>query len=111
VVLVHGVRTAADLSYQDTIRAFADRYAGQFSMVPFVGREDTDFAINGRIPSAITNGALEDRTGMGLNTAQSRVMICGRQAMVRDTEQARESHGLKKSHRGEPGHIRTESYW
>jgi len=111
VVLVHGVRTAADLSYQDTIRSFGDQHAGQFSMVPFVSREDTALAVKGRIPAAIRNGDLEDRVGMALNAAQSQVMICGSQVMVRDTELALELHGLKRSHRGEPGHIRTESYW
>jgi len=111
VVLVHGVRTAADLAYQDTIRSFHDRHAGQFAIVPFVSREDTDFAIKGRIPAAITSGALEHRAGIGLNAAHSQVMICGSQAMVRDTQQALELRGLKRSQRGEPGHIRTESYW
>jgi ferredoxin--NADP+ reductase len=111
VVLVHGVRTAADLAYQDTILSFFDRNACQFAMIPFVSREDTDFAIKGRIPDAIANGTLEDRVGITLNTSQSQVMICGSQAMVRDTEQALELRGLKRSQRGEPGHIRTESYW
>lgn len=111
VVLVHGVRTAADLTYQETIRSIHDRHAGQFAMLPFVSREDTDFAIKGRISAAIGNGVLEDRAGIGLNAAQSQVMICGSQAMVHDTEQALESRGLKRSQRGEPGHIRTESYW
>lgn len=111
VVLVHGVRTAADLTYQETIRSFHDRHARRFAMLPFVSRWDTDFAIKGRIPTAITNGALEDRVGIALNAAQSQVMICGSQAMVRDTQQALELRGLKRSHRGELGHIRTESYW
>jgi hypothetical protein len=31
--------------------------------------------------------------------------------MVRDRELALEWLVFKKSHRGEPGHIRTESYW
>ena len=111
VVLVHGVRTARDLTYQETIRSIHDRHAGQFAMLPFVSREDTDFAVKGRIPAAIGNGVLEDRAGIALNAAQSQVMICGSQAMVRDTEQALESLGLKRSQRGDPGHIRTESYW
>jgi len=111
VVLVHGVRTVADLSYQDTIRSFHDRHAGRFAMVSFVSREDTDFAVKGRIPTAIRNGMLEDKVGVGLSPAQSQVMICGSQAMVRDTEQALELRGLKRSRRGDPGHIRTESYW
>src|SRR5258706_4845577 len=42
VVLVQAVRTLAELTYQDSVRAIAERRGDQFIHVPFVSREDTD---------------------------------------------------------------------
>jgi ferredoxin--NADP+ reductase len=80
-------------------------------MIPFVSREDTDFAIRGRVPAAIEDGRLEARTGLTLDAAQSQVMICGNPAMVRDTSAVLKERGMKKNLRRHPGHITTENYW
>ena len=111
IVLVHGVRTADELAYQDVINGFRERDPEKFTMVPFVSRQKTDFAIEGRIPEAIANGVLEERVGLTLDAAHSQVMICGNKGMVQDTQAQLEQRGLQKSRRGQPGHITTENYW
>jgi ferredoxin--NADP+ reductase len=111
IVLVHAVRTVDELTYRDKIRAVESRHPEQFRMVPFVTREDTDFAIKGRIPQAVADGRLEEVAGLTLSPDRSQMMICGNPAMVRDTTAVLEARGFKRNRRRDPGHITTESYW
>lgn len=111
IVLVHAVRTEAELTYRDEIRALLEAHAGQLQYIPFVSREDTDYAIKGRVPASIEDGTLEKRTGLALTAETSQVMICGNPAMVRDTRAVLEARGLRKHKRSEPGQISTEQYW
>ncbi len=111
IVLVHAVRTAEELTYQDTIRSLLTAHPDQLIYITFVSREDTDFAIKGRIPQAIEDGRLEARAGIPLTVDHSQVMLCGNPAMVNDTSEVLEARGLKKNKRREKGHITTENYW
>jgi len=111
VVLVHAVRNAEDLSYQDQIGSLLAQHAGRFTFVPVVSREKTDFALDGRIPKAIEDGRLEARAGLGLTAQSSRVMVCGNPEMVADTVHALQQRGLKKHRRRDPGQISVENYW
>jgi ferredoxin--NADP+ reductase len=108
---VHAVRTAEELTYGDEIRSLLERYPEQLQFIPFVSREDTDFAIKARIPAAIEDGRLEQRAGTRISVGDSQVMICGSPAMVRDTTAVLEARGMKKNKRRDPGHITTEQYW
>ncbi len=111
VVLVHAVRTAEELSFQDSIQSIANQHPQQFSYIPFVSREDTDFAIRDRIPGALASGALESRAGNTITPEQSQVMICGNPDMVKDTSEALKARGLQRNRRRTPGHITVENYW
>ncbi len=111
IVLAHAVRTAEELTYQDTIRELMTAHPDQLTYIPFVSREDTDFAIKGRVPPAIEDGRLESRAGIALTADDSQVMLCGNPAMVGDTSDVLEARGLKKNKRKEKGHITTENYW
>jgi ferredoxin--NADP+ reductase len=111
IVLVHSVRTARELTYQDTIRRLLERHPERLQMIPMVSREAVDHALGGRITQAIEDGRLETRAGLSLDAASSQVMICGNPAMVHDTTHLLESRGLKKNRRRDPGHITTEQYW
>jgi len=111
IVLVHAVRTAEELIYQDEIKALLEQHAEQLRFIPFVSREDTDFAIKGRVPAAIEDGQLEQRAGLGIAPDNAQVMICGNPDMVHDTQSVLEARGLKKNRRRDPGHITTEQYW
>jgi ferredoxin--NADP+ reductase len=111
IVLVHAVRTRAELTYQDTIRAFLDAHSGQLDFIPFVSREETDTGLPGRVPDAIRDGSLEAYAGLTLDATDSQVMICGNPAMVSDTQAVLIERGMQKNRRREPGQITTEQYW
>ncbi|OGA35346.1 MAG: ferredoxin--NADP(+) reductase [Betaproteobacteria bacterium RIFCSPLOWO2_12_FULL_64_23] len=111
VVLVHAVRRAQELSYQEQIGSLLARHAGRFVFVPVVSREHCDFALDGRIPMAIEDGRLEARAGIKLAAQSSRLMVCGNPAMVADTVHALQQRGLKKHRRRDPGQISVENYW
>jgi len=111
IVLVHAVRTREELTYSDEIKTLLAAHPEQMQMIPFVSREDTNFAIKGRVPDAIGNGELEARAGLPLSIETSQVMICGNPAMVRDTSAVLEARGMKKNKRRDPGHVTTEQYW
>lgn len=111
IVLVHAVRTAEELTYGDEISSLLEQYPEQLQYIPFVSREDTDFAIKARVPAAIEDGRLEQRAGIRITAGDSQVMICGNPAMVRDTAAVLEARGMKKNKRRDPGQITTEQYW
>jgi ferredoxin--NADP+ reductase len=111
VVLVHAVRTADELSYRERIEAHLQQHPGQLQYIPFVSREETGFAIRGRVPAAIESGELERRAGLTIDADSAQVMICGNPSMVHDTVEVLQARGLKKNRRREPGHITTEQYW
>lgn len=111
IVLVHGVRQIDDLVYRDTISEFESSDLNRFTMVPFVTREQTDFAMQGHIQDAIKNGTLEQRVGLQLDPEHSQVMICGNPNMIRETKQVLTGLGLEKNLRRKPGHVTTEHYW
>jgi ferredoxin--NADP+ reductase len=111
VILVHGVRTADELTYADEITRFAALHPKQFVYIPFVSREETAFALRGRIPEAIRDGRLEQRAGVRLQADTCQVMICGNPDMVRDTTAVLEERGFKKNRRSDAGQITTENYW
>lgn len=110
IVLAHAVRHVDELAYGETIRGFAQQHGEQFRFVPFVSREETDFALRARIPEAIADGRLEARAGVALAPESSQVMLCGNPDMVRDTTGILLARGLKKNRRRDPGHITVESY-
>lgn len=111
IVFVHACRLAKELSYQDLIEQIKQEHPDQFQYIPFVSREDTSFAIRGRIPDAIRDGRLEDRAGIKIKADTAQCMLCGNPDMVNDTTLVLEERGLRKNKRKEPGHISVETYW
>ena len=105
VVLVHAVRHARELTYQDLIRSTRARY------VTFVSREQAAGSLAGRIPAAIADGRLETAAGVRLAPESSQVMLCGNPQMLKDAAAALVARGLRKHRRRAPGHITVESFW
>lgn len=110
-VLVHAVRTADELTYQDLIDSIKEKHPDQFEYVPFVSREETNFALPGRIPKAIKRGILEDRVNVKIENGKSQIMLCGNPDMVKDAREELEKRGFTKNLRRTPGNISTENYW
>ena len=111
VVLVHAVRIAEDLTYQDVIGGVARTHAGAFAYVPVVSRESHPGALPGRIPALIADGRLESRAGLVLSPENSHAMLCGNPAMVDDVQIALAQRGMRRHRRKEPGHVTLETYW
>jgi len=110
VVLVQAVRHARDLAYAASIRSLIERRDEQLTVIPFVSREPTDFALSGRIPAAIADGRLEARAGLVLSPDHSHVMLCGNSLMIQDTLQVLGKRGMHRHRRRQPGHISMEKY-
>lgn len=111
IVLVHAVRLATELSFPDTVGRLQHEYPGRFHYVPVVSREETDFALHGRVPALIEDGRLQQRTGLVLASDLSQVMICGNPEMVKATVATLEARGLARNRRRSPGQISVENYW
>lgn len=110
VVLVHGVRTPEELAYRDLITQLVEQYAPLLQYVPVLSRENVSWALQGRIPAQILNGALEKACELTLDPTTAHVMLCGNSGMIEDTSQILYARGLKKHRRREPGHISIEKY-
>ena len=111
LVLVHAVRNVAELSYQSLIKNLKEQHSQQFCYIPFVSREQTDFALHGRVPAAIQDERLQQRAKLEFDSGKSQVMICGNPEMVKDTRSVLQELGLSKNLRRKPGNITTENYW
>ena len=85
--------------------------APKLRYVPFVSREQTDFALAGRIPPAIKDGSLEKRAGLAMNSTDTHIMLCGNPAMLKDVQAVLADRGFKRNRRKDPGQITTENYW
>jgi ferredoxin--NADP+ reductase len=111
VVLVHGVRYAQELTYQDAIGEIRAARSGTFTYVPMVTRDAHDDALPGRITTAMEDGRLEARASLGQTAKKSHVMMCGNPAMVDDVQLLLDRRGMRRHRRREPGHITLETYW
>lgn len=111
IILVHAVRLAEELSFVETVETLRNAHPDQFDFIPFVSREDRDFAIRARIPAAISDGRLEERAGLVITAENSQLMICGNPDMVKSTQSVLQERGLARNRRRAPGHITVENYW
>jgi ferredoxin/flavodoxin---NADP+ reductase len=110
IILVHTVRTIADLVYRDFIHHWQQQYPNQLHYQPIVTRENLSGALNKRLPELIQSQQLQHVCGQQL-TARSQVMLCGNPQMITDTKMLLEAMGLKKNLRRAPGNITVEQYW
>jgi ferredoxin--NADP+ reductase len=110
VVLVHGVRFRADLTYAETLSAIAARRGERFRFMPAVSREDAGTGLDGRITDLLRSGVLEAGVGTPIEPETSHVMLCGNAAMIKDVKTILEERGLQRHRRQAPGHYSTEQY-
>lgn len=110
VVVVHGVRTSAELGYAEELRALA-RGDGRIGYVPVTSRAaPPEGGLEGRITTALASGALESRAGATMNE-RSQILLCGNPAMIEETVELLKGRGLKKHRRKDPGQYHFEKYW
>lgn len=111
VVLVHAVRTSAELVYQEKIQQLVERYQGKLHYVPIVSRENSKDTLRGRIPALLETGELVKAAGIPLTTARSFFYLCGNPSMVKDTSTVLNELGYHKHSRRSAGHFNSENYW
>ena len=110
IVLVHAVRRAPELVYQEFIsRLKSERQ--NFRYVTFVSREAAPGSLAGRIPAAVRDGRLEAAAGLKLSPDSSQVLLCGNPDMLKDTMAALAERGMRKHRRRSPGQVTMESFW
>jgi len=106
VVVVHGVRTVAELAYREEIASLGARY------VAAVTRDaDATGVEHGRITALLESGRLEEAAGLALDPARSHLMLCGNPQMIEDLSQLLGARGLTKHRQRKPGHVTAESFW
>jgi ferredoxin--NADP+ reductase len=110
VVLVHAVRYARELVYQELIGEIGLGRPG-LRYLTFVSREPHPAALAGRVPAAIRDGRLARSAGLELSPESSHVMLCGNPDMLKDATAALVERGLRRHRRRTPGHISMESFW
>ncbi len=108
VVLVHGVRHAADLGHREEIAAVAAR--APLTVVHALTRERADGCLHGRLPALLADGSLEAAAGVAID-ARSQVMLCGNPGMITDVTALLAARGLSRNTPRSPGHVHTERYW
>ena len=109
VVLVHGVREAAELAYHDHItqtlpkhELLGEMVSAQLRYYPTVTREA--FRNTGRITDLLDSGKLFSDLGLpNINPAEDRVMICGSPALLKDLKGLLEVRGFKEGNTSKPG--------
>lgn len=116
LVLVHSVRTAADLAYRQDILAMRDAHAvtgvgADLRYFAVVTREAMRGALAARIPTLIEDGRLESATGLELTVEGARVMVCGNPDLAKDMRHLLAARGFATSRRGVPGQMAFEKYW
>ena len=110
VVLVHGVRTADDLAYGETITALKREHGERFDFLAALSREHGNGLLRGRITGLLESGALEEQAGFRITPEDSHLMLCGNSDMITEVRTLLEARGMRRHRRNEPGHYTTEQY-
>ena len=110
VVIVHGVRWAADLAYSDIIEnmlpndeLIGESLRGKLTYYPTVTREP--FRNNGRISLLMANGKLFADVGLPpMRAEDDRFMLCGSPTMLVDLRGILKEKDFVEGNHGAPGH-------
>jgi ferredoxin--NADP+ reductase len=110
VFLVHGVRSADELTYGDAIGVLRDAYGARFGFIPVLSRERREGILHGRIPLLLGAGDLESRAGAPIEAEHSHLMLCGQADMIKQIGAFLAGRGMRRHRRNDPGHYTTEQY-
>ena len=110
IYLVHGVRSADELTYGEVIGALRDTHGDRFQFIPVLSREHRDGVLHGRIPPLLVAGEVEGRAGAVIEAEHSHLMLCGQAEMIKEVRAFLEVRGMRRHRRNDPGHYTTEQY-
>ena len=116
IVVVHSVRTAAELAPAGELAGFArdpSSAPGPATLryLPVVTREPGATALASRIPDLLDDGRLEAAAGATIDVAHARVMTCGNPALAQAMRQRLTARGFRPTRRHAPGQMSFENYW
>jgi ferredoxin--NADP+ reductase len=112
IILVHGVRTVAELAYREEIESWGARpeLAEVFAAdpqkliyLPIATREALPGMPQERLTTLIA--------GLPLDPEQAKIMLCGNPDMLADARKLLGERGFKPGRRGIPGNLAVENYW
>jgi len=111
-VLTHGVRYPQDLSFDEELSALNQE--GHFHYLPVISRPQ-DYpdwtGRTGHVTKLVSEGVVEQETGLSLDPKNFDVLLCGNPAMIKDITTDLEGKGFVKDHGKDLGQIHTEEYW
>jgi ferredoxin--NADP+ reductase len=115
LVLVHGARHVAELSYTTELRALEAASGGSLRLLQAVTRDPPASlpagVLHGRITTLLQSGELEALAGASVGPDSARVMLCGNPAMIEETRALLHARGMRPVRRATSGHFITENYW
>lgn len=110
VIVVHGVRDAAQLAYRTDLAAWREQRP--LGVVTCLSRASAvPPLLSGRVTQALVDGSLEAAAGTSISPERSHVMLCGNPEMLEEMSALLHARGLSKHRQRKPGHITTEKYW
>lgn len=113
LALVHSVSYADELIFNERIAQLSEHpligeYTGRLRFIPVLTRE-TGGRLNRRLPELLKSGELSAALEIPFTPADTRFMICGNPAMVKDTFQALLDMGFAMHRNRIPGQIMMEN--
>ena len=116
IILVHGVRTCAELAYQDQIATWQAAagtapFNARFTYLPIPTQETLPDTPKARLTTLIENGDLEHLAETSFDPVTHKIMLCGNPAMVTDARALLKDRGFAAGRRGVPGNLAVENYW
>ena len=110
IILIHSVRYAEDLIYQDLIKELKRLNPNQLIYLTAVTRSVVEGSYNNRIPKGFSTEDFQNSVQIKIDK-DSQFMLCGNPEMIKETTEVLKSFGLNKNRRAKPGNITVERYW
>jgi len=112
VVIINGVRIAADLGYRAELEAAA-RHDPRLLYLPTVTREPAGSwtGLHGRVGELLEPQRYRRLAGADLVPGDCHVYLCGNPSMIEELEATLSARGFRKHTRHHPGDLHLEKYW
>ena len=121
LLLLHCVRRADEFVYHEELAQLAQQppvdipSPARLQVVRSTTREPNSphhpLQLQGRVTTLLENGMLEQKVGLPISEAASRIMMCGNPQMIEDLRRILHQRGLRPMRRALPGQFVTENYW
>ncbi len=113
VVIVNGVRVAADVGFREELERAAARDA-RVVYLPMATREPPGSpwtGLRGRVGDVLAPERFHSLAGFALDPRECHAYVAGNPAMIEDVERVLSARGFKKHTPRHPGTLHLEKYW